>query len=92
MLSIDNDSNLLFAVLALQADCLTQARFVEACTLWSSHKDTPIADLLVERGWLTPDEAFVEPAEKPMVDEPGCLNAGIPSLAAPGCVMFTGLG
>jgi hypothetical protein len=54
--SPDADRNLLFAVLALQADCLTPARFVEACTLWASEKATPIADLLVGRGWLGPDE------------------------------------
>src|SRR5262245_53326228 len=47
------DLNLLFAVLALQADLLDQARFVEACSAWASRKGTPLADLLVERGWLT---------------------------------------
>jgi tRNA A-37 threonylcarbamoyl transferase component Bud32 len=52
----DADRNLLFAVLALQADCLTQSRFVEACTLWASSKETPLPALLVERGWLTADE------------------------------------
>jgi serine/threonine protein kinase len=52
----DADRNLLFAVLALQADCLTPTRFVEACTNWAGRKDVPIAELLVERGWLTPDE------------------------------------
>src|SRR5262245_22388040 len=52
----NTDRNLLFAVLALQADCLDVARFVEACTLWASRKSVPIGDLLVERGWLTPDD------------------------------------
>ena len=52
----DADRNLLFAVLALQADCLTQSRFVEACTLWASQKETPIADLLAARGWLAADD------------------------------------
>jgi hypothetical protein len=42
--------------LALQADCLTPARFVEACTVWAGRKDVPIADLLVERGWLSADD------------------------------------
>ena len=46
----DADRNLLFAVLALQADCLTQPHFVEACTLWASRKDKSIAELMVERG------------------------------------------
>src|SRR5262249_61281403 len=48
------DRNLLFGVLALQADLLDAARFAEACAAWAARKDTPLADLLVERGWLTP--------------------------------------
>jgi serine/threonine-protein kinase len=50
------DRNLLFGVLALQADVITAAQFVEACTVWAGRKDVPLADLLGERGWLTPDQ------------------------------------
>jgi serine/threonine protein kinase len=50
------DRNLLFGVLALQADLLDPARFAEACSAWAARKDTPLADLLVERGWLTEEE------------------------------------
>jgi PAS domain S-box-containing protein len=53
---MDTDRNLLFAVLALQVDLLDRDRFVQACTLWAGHKDRPIADLLIEQGWLTPDD------------------------------------
>jgi tetratricopeptide (TPR) repeat protein/tRNA A-37 threonylcarbamoyl transferase component Bud32 len=53
---MDTDRNLLFGVLALQADLLDATRFAEACTSWSAHKETPLADLLVERGWLTAEE------------------------------------
>jgi tetratricopeptide (TPR) repeat protein/tRNA A-37 threonylcarbamoyl transferase component Bud32 len=53
---VDTDRNLLFGVLALQADLLDQARFVEACTLWASRKQAPLADLLVERGWLSAED------------------------------------
>jgi serine/threonine-protein kinase len=52
---MDIDHNLLFAVLALQADLLDDSRFVEACALWAAHKQTPLPDLLVQRGWLTPE-------------------------------------
>jgi serine/threonine-protein kinase len=52
---MDTDRNLLFGVLALQADLLDAPRFVEACTLWANQKHTRLADLLVERGWLTAD-------------------------------------
>ena len=50
---VDSDRNLLFAVLALQADLIDQDRFVQACTLWASRKDTPLAAVLVEQGWLS---------------------------------------
>jgi hypothetical protein len=50
------DRNLLFGVLALQADLIDPGRFAEACAAWSARKDTPLADLLVERGWLTPTD------------------------------------
>src|SRR5262249_54698447 len=35
---------------------LDAARFAEACSAWSARKDTPLADLLVQRGWLTAEE------------------------------------
>jgi serine/threonine protein kinase len=58
---MDTDRNLLFAVLALQADLLDRERFVQACTLWAGQKERPIAELLIEQGWLTPeDRADVE--------------------------------
>src|SRR5262245_44764393 len=58
---VDADCNLLFGVLALQADLLTPSRFAEACAAWAARRQTPLADLLVERGWLDPsDRADVE--------------------------------
>jgi tetratricopeptide (TPR) repeat protein len=55
------DQNLLFGVLALQADLIDAARFAEACSAWAAQKDIPLADLLVARGWLTPaDRADVD--------------------------------
>jgi hypothetical protein len=58
---MDTDRNLLFAVLALQADLIDREQFVHACTLWAARKDTPIADLLVGQGWLAAgDRADVE--------------------------------
>jgi tetratricopeptide (TPR) repeat protein/tRNA A-37 threonylcarbamoyl transferase component Bud32 len=53
---MDTDRNLLFAVLALQADLVDGERFVQACTLWAGQKERPIAELLIELGWLTPDD------------------------------------
>ena len=55
------DHNLLFGVLALQADLIDPSSFVEVCTLWANQKHKPLANLLVERGLLTPaDRADVE--------------------------------
>ena len=57
----ETDRNLLFGVLALQADLIDAARFAEACTAWAARKEAPLADLLVERGWITAeDRAHVE--------------------------------
>jgi hypothetical protein len=58
---MDTDRNLLFGVLALQADLIDNDHFAEVCSAWASRKETPLADLLVERGWLTAeDRADVE--------------------------------
>jgi PAS domain S-box-containing protein len=53
---MDTDRNLLFGVLALQADLIDPRQFIEACLLWTSRKDALMADLLVERGWIVPDD------------------------------------
>jgi serine/threonine-protein kinase len=58
---MDTDRNLLFAVLALQADLIDREQFVQACTLWAARKDAPISDLVVGQGWLSAeDRADVE--------------------------------
>jgi PAS domain S-box-containing protein len=46
------DDNLLFGTLALQMGLIDAGQFVEACKLWSQEPGAPLADLLVERGWL----------------------------------------
>src|SRR6516164_7925324 len=58
---MDTDRNLLFGVLALQADLIDAPQFIEACLLWTSRKKEQLADLLLERGWIEPaDKAHVE--------------------------------
>jgi WD40 repeat protein/tRNA A-37 threonylcarbamoyl transferase component Bud32 len=52
----DTDRNLIFGVLALQAGLLDKDQFAEACAAWTTRKYTPLADLLVERGWLTAED------------------------------------
>jgi serine/threonine-protein kinase len=50
------DQNLLFGVLALQAGILDNDQFAAACAAWATRKHTGLADLLAERGWITPNE------------------------------------
>jgi serine/threonine-protein kinase len=50
------ERNLLFGVLALQAGLLDARQFAEACSAWASRKDTPLADLVVQRGLLTAEQ------------------------------------
>ncbi len=58
---MDTDRNLLFGALALHADLIDPHQFVEACTLWTTRKNVPLADLLIERGWIEPtDRAHVD--------------------------------
>ncbi|HEY7330970.1 MAG TPA: PAS domain S-box protein [Gemmataceae bacterium] len=51
---MNTDRNLLFGVLALQADLIDTQQFVEICSLWSTRKNVLLADLLLERGWIVP--------------------------------------
>ena len=58
---MDADRNLLFGVLALQADVIDADQFIKMCTLWTTHKQAALGDLLIELGWITPiDKADVE--------------------------------
>src|SRR5262245_5671005 len=81
---MDTDRNLLFGVLALQADLLDPARFAEACSAWAARKGTPLADLLVERGWLTPaDRADVEKLlQRKLKKHGGDARAGLAEAAS----------
>jgi hypothetical protein len=56
-----SDQNLLFGVLALHAGLLDPLQFADACSAWATRLDCALADLLVERHWLTAeDRAEVE--------------------------------
>src|SRR5262245_16204288 len=51
--TMDTDWNLLFGVLALQADLIDNDQFVKASTLWTAQKELPLSDILVDQGWMT---------------------------------------
>jgi tetratricopeptide (TPR) repeat protein/tRNA A-37 threonylcarbamoyl transferase component Bud32 len=52
MLQTIADRNLLFGVLALQDDLITERQFTDACAVWALRRDEPLAAVLVERGWI----------------------------------------
>ncbi len=55
------ERHLLFAVLAFECELLDLAQLTAACRAWSSDKSKPLADLLVQRGWITPaDREFLD--------------------------------
>jgi PAS domain S-box-containing protein len=46
------DANLMFGALALQAGLINAQQLADACVLWSSRGGKPLADLMVEQGWI----------------------------------------
>jgi eukaryotic-like serine/threonine-protein kinase len=50
------DRNLLFGAMALQDYLITAEQLAEATVLWAVNMERPLADLLVERGRLSPDD------------------------------------
>jgi serine/threonine-protein kinase len=83
---VDTDRNLLFGVLALQLDLIDRDQFVQACAAWTTRKETPLADLLVERGWLTAgDRADVERLlERKLKKHSGDAHASLAAVANDG--------
>lgn len=47
------DSHLLLGIFALQAELIDSEQFIEACTVWTTRKSVGLADVLVDRGWLS---------------------------------------
>lgn len=50
------DRNLLFGVVALQADYIDSQQFVDGCMLWGSRKEQSLADVLMAQGWITQED------------------------------------
>jgi serine/threonine-protein kinase len=82
---MDTDRNLLFGVLALQADFIDNDQFVKACTLWTAQKERTLADILVDQGWMTrPDQKDVERLlERKLKKHEGDAKAGLAQMAGP---------
>jgi eukaryotic-like serine/threonine-protein kinase len=57
-----SDRNLLFGILALQMDFIPQHALIEGLQTWLLHKDKPLGEVLVERGFLAPENrSLLEP-------------------------------
>ncbi|MBI2477348.1 MAG: tetratricopeptide repeat protein, partial [Planctomycetia bacterium] len=54
---MDTDRNLLFGILALQLEFVDSSQFTEACAAWAVARHKTLAEILVERGWMTPNES-----------------------------------
>src|SRR5436190_18658862 len=50
------DRNLLFGLLALQMDLLSREQLIDGFQLWMLQKDTPVAEVLLRRGSLQPED------------------------------------
>src|SRR3989442_684650 len=51
--AININRHLLFGALAFQNEYIDLAQFGAVCRTWAADKTRPLADLLVERGWIT---------------------------------------
>src|SRR4051812_13929984 len=80
----DTERNLLFAVFALQLDLIDHGQFVESWNVWTRHRQGVLADLLVERGWLTPaDRDDVDRLlERKLKKHEGDIQASLAGLTA----------
>ena len=53
---MDTDRNLLFGVIALQTDLIDSQQFIDACAIWTNRKNVSLANLLMERGWISEED------------------------------------
>ncbi len=56
MAVVDVDRNLLFGVIALQDDLIDRVQFSDVCAGWAVRMEISLADLLIERGWISAEE------------------------------------
>jgi serine/threonine protein kinase len=53
---VDIESQLLFAVLALQLELIDPLKLADVCAGWAVRRDKPLSALMAERGWLTAED------------------------------------
>jgi hypothetical protein len=77
------EQNLLFGLLALQADLISRDDFLQACEQWSAGRELSFPRLLVQRGWLkAEDRREVERlVERKLARHGGDVRASLAELA-----------
>jgi serine/threonine protein kinase/WD40 repeat protein len=84
MAPVDIDRNLLFGVIALQDDLVDHNQFVDVCGGWALRLETPLPELLLERGWITPDNRReIELKMERKIRKYGGLHASLAAAAGP---------
>src|SRR4051794_6487448 len=53
---MNTERNWLFGVVAFQNGAVEADRLAEACAAWAAEPTRPMADLLVDRGWMTEEQ------------------------------------
>lgn len=60
-MDVNDERNLLFGAIAMQADLINADQFARACSVWSKTKAKSLPEALREEGWLLPqDQAHLE--------------------------------
>ncbi len=80
---MNTDRNPLFGVLALQTELIDPKQFADACGAWAARRDLALADLLIDRGWITAeDKSNVEKLlERKLKRYGGDVRASLAALA-----------
>jgi hypothetical protein len=82
MAAVDLDRNLLFGVIALQEDLIDQTQFIDVCGGWALRMQTPLADLLIERRWITAEDRLeIERKIERKIKKYGNVRASLAAVA-----------
>jgi WD40 repeat protein len=78
----DAGRDLLFGLVALQADYLDSKQFSQAAGDWARDTQQPLADLLVDRGWLSARarQDVARLVERKLAKHGGCLTSALHEL------------
>ena len=82
MAAADIDQNLLFGMIALQDDLINQNEFIDACALWTLRVERPLAEVLLERHFITEtDRLEIERKIERKIKKHGDVRASLAATA-----------